>query len=70
MNHKEKQTTGDRGQGEGVERKMASLDKGPCSVQFSNLEACAAEKKSNNPKAKIDNPKAKVGPCNMPHSPS
>ena len=49
---------------------MASLDKGPCSVQFSNLEACAAEKKSNNPKAKIDNPKAKVGPCNMPHSPS
>lgn len=41
---------------------MASLDKGPCSELFWNLEACAADKKSKNPKAKIDNPKAKVGP--------
>jgi len=42
---------------------MASLDKGPCSELFWNLEACAADKKSKNPKAKIDNPKAKMLFC-------
>ena len=41
---------------------MADLEQGPCSEQFSNLEACAAEKKSKNPQARIDNPKAKVVP--------
>lgn len=48
---------------------MASLDKGPCSELFWNLEACAADKKSKNPKAKIDNPKAKVGPPGGPRVP-